>query len=220
MILHTEAEASDWLAKRQDVPRGTLAGLERFEVLLREENTRQNLVSAASLESLRLRHVTDSVQLVDLAPPAPLRWLDLGSGAGFPGLMVGLFSRHELTLVESRALRFEFLSRAVAALAMGERVAVVGSPIERVEPSPFDVISARAFAPLPRLLALAHPFSTEKTRWVLPKGRSAQTELEQIRDAWQGDFRLVPSLTDPDARIIVAEGVRQRAAPSRQRSRA
>jgi 16S rRNA (guanine527-N7)-methyltransferase len=77
------------------------------------------------------------------------------------------------------------------------------------------VISARAFAPLPRLFELAHRFSTEKTLWLLPKGRSAKSELEAARGAWQGDFRLEPSLTDADARIIVATGVRRRSGRSK-----
>jgi 16S rRNA (guanine527-N7)-methyltransferase len=72
------------------------------------------------------------------------------------------------------------------------------------------VISARAFAPLGRLFALAERFASPGTRWVLPKGRNAKSELEEVRASWQGDFRLEPSLTDPDAQIIVAEQVRRR----------
>ena len=76
-------------------------------------------------------------------------------------------------------------------------------------PRPFDAISARAFAPLGRLLDLATGFSTTKTVWLLPKGRSARSELEALDASWQGDFRLEPSLTDPEARIVVASGVRR-----------
>ena len=93
---------------------------------------------------------------------------------------------------------------------------VVQSRIERVEARPFATISARAFAPLGRLLELGARFSTEKTVWILPKGRNAQSELEAIATTWQGDFRLEPSLTDPDARIIVATGVSRRKARSRR----
>ena len=73
-----------------------------------------------------------------------------------------------------------------------------------------DVISARAFAPLPKLLALAERFSTPETVWILPKGRNAKSELEAARSSWQGDFRLEPSLTDADAGIVVASRVRRK----------
>jgi 16S rRNA (guanine527-N7)-methyltransferase len=221
MILLGEAEATAWLSSRLDlVPRGTSERLAAFEALIRERAETQNLISRSTLANLQLRHVVDSVQLLDLAPDVEIEWLDLGSGAGFPGLMVAVFSAHRVTLVESRRLRIEFLQKAVELLHLGDRVEILGMPIERVPPRPFDVISARAFAPLPKLLELAHSFSTEKTRWVLPKGRGAQTELEQVEHAWQGDFRLVPSITDADARIIIAEGVRPRTASYRQGRRA
>jgi len=113
-------------------------------------------------------------------------------------------------LVESRRLRIDVPSRAAELLGISDRTTVVGSPLERVPDGKFAIISARAFAPLDRLLPLAHRFSTENTLWILPKGRSAQSELEQVRDAWQGEFRLEPSLTDPEARIIVATGVQPR----------
>jgi 16S rRNA (guanine527-N7)-methyltransferase len=77
-----------------------------------------------------------------------------------------------------------------------------------METRAFDVISARAFAPLERLLPLAARFSTSGTIWILPKGRSAESELAAVRSSWQGEYRLEPSLTDPDARIIIASGVR------------
>ncbi|MGQ0560206.1 MAG: 16S rRNA (guanine(527)-N(7))-methyltransferase RsmG, partial [Sphingosinicella sp.] len=134
-------------------------------------------------------------------------WIDLGSGAGFPGLVVALLHRGPVTLVEERRLRADFLLRAVAEL--GLQTEVVALRAERIEPRPFDVISARAFAPLPRLLAIAKRFSTAKTVLIAPKGRNAQSELEALPPSWQGDFRLVPSLTEPEAAIIVATGVRQ-----------
>lgn len=204
-------DADAWLRSNfPDVPRETWDSLNAFEGLLRRENEAQNLVSRGTLDQLRLRHFADSAQLLHLAPSAPASWLDLGSGAGFPGLIVAALSNHLVTLVESRRLRIEFLSRAAGLLEIRDRVRIAGMPLERVATEKLDVISARAFAPLPKLLTLAHRFSTEKTIWILPKGRGAQSELEQVRDAWQGDFRLEPSLTDPEARIIVAQGVQPR----------
>ncbi|HYG47549.1 MAG TPA: 16S rRNA (guanine(527)-N(7))-methyltransferase RsmG [Allosphingosinicella sp.] len=198
-----EAEAK----ARLDVPRETIERLEDFAALLRSENDRQNLVSKGSLGSLWERHILDSAQLVSFAPSEARTWLDLGTGAGFPGLLVPLFHSADVVLVESRRLRAEFLRTASSALGIAERVEILCSRLETIPDRRFDVISARAFAPLPRLLGLAERFSTAKTIWILPKGRNAKSELEEARSSWQGDFRLEPSLTDADARIIVANGV-------------
>jgi 16S rRNA (guanine527-N7)-methyltransferase len=193
-----------------NVPRETLERFDAFVALLREENERQNLVSRSSLDEVWARHIVDSAQLLRHAPEAADTWLDLGTGAGFPGLVVACLFPGRVTLVESRKLRVDFLTRAAAALGVSDRTAIVCAKIEKFEAPPFDVISARAFAPLDRLLTLAERFSTAKTRWILPKGRNAKTELEAAESLWQGDFRLEPSLTDPEAGIIVAEGVRRR----------
>jgi 16S rRNA (guanine527-N7)-methyltransferase len=209
-MIDSEQEARAWIASHLDVSRETMGGLDALIGLVAQENERQNLIARDSLPCIWRRHVADSAQLLRHAPAGATSWLDLGSGAGFPGLVVALLWPSEMTLVESRRLRADFLRAAASALGLSHSVSVVHARLERVTPSSFDVISARAFAPLDRLLQLAAPFSTEKTRWILPKGRSAQSELDAVRSAWQGDFRLEPSLTDPDARIIVAEGVRPR----------
>jgi 16S rRNA (guanine527-N7)-methyltransferase len=113
-------------------------------------------------------------------------------------------------MVESRKLRVDFLQRAAAVLQVDHRVEILCSKVEAVGGRPFDVISARAFAPLEKLLSLASRFSTEQTRWILPKGKNAKTELEAAESLWQGAFKLEPSITDADAYIIVAERVRPR----------
>lgn len=208
-----EAQALQWLSDSLGVSRETSARLEAFGRMLRSENERQNLVSAATLDQFWSRHVVDSAQLLRFAgEPGP--WLDLGTGAGFPGLVIAVLRQGPIALVESRRLRADFLRRAAAELRVEPEI--VQTPIERVPARAFAVISARAFAPLPRLLELAHRFSTEKTLWLLPKGRNAKSELEAIGGAWQGDFRLEPSLTDADAHIVVATGVRRRPGRSKQ----
>lgn len=202
-----EAGAQGWLRDSLGVSRETLARIAAFGDLLRAENEQQNLVSAATLAHFWSRHVVDSAQLLRFAA-ADGPWLDLGTGAGFPGLIVAALREGPVTIVESRRLRVEFLHRAAARLAIQPEI--VHASLERVPARPFAMISARAFSPLPRLLAIAHRFSTENTLWLLPKGRGAKSELEAIDGAWQGDFRLEPSLTDADAEIIVATGVRRR----------
>jgi 16S rRNA (guanine527-N7)-methyltransferase len=181
--------------------------LDCFASLVKEEASRQNLVSASSLETVWQRHIADSAQLLRFAPSPGCSWLDLGSGAGFPGLVVALLHQGPVRLIEERRLRVEFLRRCAATLGLD--VEITHSPLQRVEPRPYDAISARAFARLGTLLELAYPFSTAKSRWVLPKGRNAQSELDALEASWQGDFRLEPSATDANARIIVADGVRR-----------
>lgn len=200
-----ENGAREWLQARFNVPRGTMDRLDAFAALLRAENERQNLVSKGSLDHLWVRHIVDSAQLLEWAPSPKSTWLDLGSGAGFPGLIVAALHGGSVTLVEERRLRVEFLRTAAAVL--GVDAEIVADRVERVAERPFDVVSARAFAPLPKLFELGSQFSTTKTRWILPKGRNARSELDAARASWQGDFRIEPSLTDPDAGIIIAEGV-------------
>ena len=211
--MNSEADAKAWLGKELRVSRETMTRFEAFADLLRQENERQNLVSRGSLEHLWVRHIADSAQLCLHAPSSSGSWLDLGSGAGFPGLIVAALHKGPVTLVESRKLRVQFLQQAAQVLQV--EVRIIGDRLERVPAQAFDLISARAFASSAATWQLSHRFSTTTTRWILPKGASAQSELEAARASWHGDFRLVPSLTDPDASIIIAEGVR----PRRQRER-
>ncbi|HKR24713.1 MAG TPA: 16S rRNA (guanine(527)-N(7))-methyltransferase RsmG [Allosphingosinicella sp.] len=202
-----EAEARAWVEERFDVPRETMARLDAFAALIREESRHHNLVSRSTLGQLWSRHIADSAQLLAFAPSPEARWVDLGSGAGFPGLIVAVLHGGPVTLVEERKLRADFLRRAAAAL--GVAVDIRQARVERLPPVPFEVISARAFAPLGRLLDLGTGLSTTNSVWILPKGRNAQSELEALDASWQGDFRLEPSVTDAEARIIVATGVRR-----------
>ena len=212
-----ENEAKAWTATSFDVSRETMTRLERFIALLREENERQNLVSKASLDHIWLRHIADSAQLLRFVPSPQASWVDLGSGAGFPGLVVAALHKGPVTLIEERRLRVDFLRRAAEVL--GVQVEIIARSVERVPPRPFDVISARAFAPLPRLLELGTGFSTKNSLWVLPKGRNAAQELEALDPSWQGVFELEPSVTDEEAQIILARGVHRKGRndPNRRR---
>jgi 16S rRNA (guanine527-N7)-methyltransferase len=209
-----EDGARAWLEREFDVPRETMARLDAFVALLREENERQNLVSRASLDQLWLRHIADSAQLLRFATAPDAAWVDLGTGAGFPGLVVALLHRGPVTLIEERRLRVDFLHRAAESL--GVAVEIIGGKAERVTGRSFDVISARAFAPLGRLFQLGTGLSTDKSVWLLPKGRNAETELEALDPSWQGSFRLEPSVTDPAARIIVAHRVHRQGGRKRR----
>lgn len=201
-----EADARAWTERECDVPRETMARLDAFTELLRRENESTNLVSRASLDQIWCRHIADSAQLLRFAP-AGASWVDLGTGAGFPGLIVAALHKGPVTLIEERRLRADFLRRAAETL--GVRVEILQMRAERVPARSFGVISARAFAPLAKLLELGTGLSTTNSIWILPKGRNAQSELEALDSSWQGEFRLEPSVTDPEAQIIVAEGVRR-----------
>jgi len=201
----TEDEAKTWLLER-DVSRETYADLARFSALLQEENKVQNLIANSTMDRIWSRHIVDSAQLLDLAPQQGT-WLDLGSGAGFPGLIAAMVGGRPVTLVESRAKRISFLRRAATELAIAHRVNIFGGRVEAMDHAPFSVISARAFAPLDRLFGLAHRLSRPGTVWLLPKGRSAAQELAAAKGSWQGAFRIVTSITDPDSAIIVASNV-------------
>lgn len=205
-----EASARELVRRLFDVPRETMERLDAFAALLRAENERQNLVSKASLGAVWQRHILDSAQLLRWAPSSTATWLDLGTGAGFPGLVVAVLHEGWVTLVEERKLRVEFLRRAAELLGIAGRVEIEAGKLNRMPPRIFDVISARAFAPLPRLFELATPFSTQKTLFVLPKGRNARAELEAAESSWQGAFRLEPSLTDAEASILLARGVKRK----------
>lgn len=210
----TEEEARDWLAG--NVPRETLSRLERLVALVLDEMSRQNLIAASTADHIWGRHIVDSAQLLAIAPANARNWIDLGSGAGFPGMVIAAVRPDiAMTLVESRRKRIDFLRATAEALGIAKQVVVIGQRCEVLGSQPHDVISARAFAPLDRLLPLAHRFSHPETAWLLPKGRSAASELEAVADSWQGDFRIVPSLTDSEAAIIVARHVKPRGRASR-----
>ena len=194
-------------AAGHDVSRETVALLEKYLDLLRRESGRQNLVSTATLDQAWERHVLDSAQLARFEPRPGASWVDIGSGAGLPGLVVAALVNGPVCLVEPRRLRADFLARAASELGLADRVSVVQANIERVQ-GRFDVIMARAVAPLAKLLEISAHLSTGKTRWVLPKGRTVDSELADARRAWQGVFHVEPSVTSADSRIVVASGVR------------
>jgi len=191
-----------------DVPRETFDKIEHFVALLVDENARQNLVAKSTLPDLWQRHIVDAAQLAALAPDRQ-SWLDVGSGAGLPGLVIAILTGQPMLLIEPRRLRADFLQRAIDSLDLGQTVSVIQSKVEAVRRPPIDIITARAVASVDHLFTMAAHLSHKGTIWVLPKGRSAKSELDEARRTWQGDFRLEPSRTDPGAQIVIASRVRR-----------
>ena len=189
----------------RDVSRETFEKIEAYAALLREENGRQNLISASTLGSLWERHILDSAQLIRFEPRPGASWADIGAGAGLPGIVVACLVDGPVTLIEPRRLRADFLHKLCESLALNASVFLGRS--ERAQGT-YDVITARAVAKLSNLLKISAHLSTTKSLWVLPKGRSAERELAEAQQAWQGAFHVERSATDPDSRIVIGTGVR------------
>ena len=200
-----------------EVSRGTSAVLDGYVTALLAENRRQNLISAATEGEIWDRHIRDSAQLLSFAQRDFESWVDVGSGAGLPGLVVAILSGKSTTLVEPRAKRVEFLRQMVVDLGLAN-VRVVAGSAAAVHDT-FDVVSARAVAPLDRLFGLTLHLAHDGTRFVFPKGRAANSELEVANRTWQGDIRLEPSQTSDEASIVVAEHVRRRGQDDLRRDR-
>ena len=184
------------------VSRETAGRLVIFAEELQRWQRALNLVSPASLPMLWTRHIDDSLQLAELEPEAPT-WLDFGSGGGLPGLIVAAANpdRH-VDLVESDVRKAAFLRSTARKMAVD--VAVHQVRMESLDHSKSvpDVVSARAVAPLSRLLAYAQPFLARGAKGLFPKGRNAESELTEARECWIFETDIVRSRTDPEGRIL------------------
>jgi 16S rRNA (guanine527-N7)-methyltransferase len=204
----TEDEARGWLQTNFDVSRETWDRLERYVAILLAAMDEQNLIAESTRSHIWARHIVDSAQLLPLAAQAGEgEWLDLGSGAGLPGIVLACLSDRHMVMVESRRKRIDFLESVVADLGLAH-ARIFGGRVEMMPATNAAVISARAYAPLPKLFESALHLSDKKSLWVLPKGRNAQNELEAARPAWQGVFHIETSVTDADSAIVVAHAVK------------
>jgi 16S rRNA (guanine527-N7)-methyltransferase len=201
--------------RRPDVSRETRRRLDVIEAQLRKWQPRINLVAPSTMDDIGQRHIADSLQLVELAPTAR-SWIDLGSGGGFPGLVVAAVLAENraanVVLVESNAKKCAFL-RETARLAELP-VTVVCDRIERAIPAlttSFDVVSARALAPLTALLGFAEPLVARGAIGLFPKGQGVDDEIRQALGAWNFRHDLIQSLTERDARIIRVQSIAPRA---------
>lgn len=200
----------DDFAARFDVSRETLATLDLYAALLTDWQSRMNLVGPSTLPHLWDRHFADSAQLLSLAGTGTT-WLDIGTGAGFPGLVLAILDpTAKLTLVESITKKCRFLLEVVGAAGLSDRVRVENRRIETLPRQRFQIITARALAALDQLFDWSAAFAGPETQWLLPKGARFAEELAVAQRRFAFDHRLVPSLTDPEARIIIATGVRRR----------
>jgi 16S rRNA (guanine527-N7)-methyltransferase len=193
-----------------DVSRETLDTLKAFENQVRRWNAAINLVSKNSLDDLWSRHIADSAQIFKARPTSATSWVDLGSGGGFPGLVVAILAREatpelNVTLVEADVRKATFLRQA--AQALGLKVTVLSARIESLPPQNADVLSARALASLTELLGYADQHLQPDGTAIFPKGARYAEELAQAREAWDFDVEAIPSASDKDAAVLVVRNI-------------
>jgi len=185
-----------------DVSRETLARLKAYGGLLADWNARHNLVSHTSLEDMWLRHFLDSAQLAPLVPINARTLIDIGSGAGFPGLVLAelLRGRVQVTLIEATSKKCRFLEAVAQRLDLP--VIVRNERAEDAARAPFDIVTARACAPLPLLLRYAQHFAGGTTTCLFLKGQNVEAELTEARKSWRMKFRQHKSLSDASGVIL------------------
>ena len=201
-------DGSQAFAKALPVSRETLGKLQTYAALLGEWGSMQDLVAPSTLGDIWHRHIADSAQLLPLAPPDATKWVDLGSGAGFPGMVVAILAADRpdfrVTLIESSNRKCSFLREV--ARKTGAPVDILCMRIEELAThhtlAPAEVVTARALAPLGKLLKLAQPLLADTTVALFLKGRDAPREIEDALKQWTFQVLTTPSRTDPDGRIV------------------
>ena len=200
----------DWLPISPE----TLARLTAYGALLQEWNARMNLVAKSTIPAMWERHFLDSAQLFPLIPPQAKILTDLGSGAGFPGLVLAALAQGEgrmlkVRLIESTAKKTAFLQEAAAIMGLGN-VTIHTARAEAIPPWKSDVVTARAFAPLSRLLGYAAPFLQKEHLCLLLKGCRATDEMEEARRHWNFTVELSPSRLPGDGVILALQNIRKK----------
>ncbi|MDP9196891.1 MAG: 16S rRNA (guanine(527)-N(7))-methyltransferase RsmG [Pseudomonadota bacterium] len=190
-----------------DVSRETLHRLEMYLDLLKRWNPAINLVSASTLPDAWNRHIVDSAQLFPLLPPGTRHVLDMGSGAGFPGLVLAILGVPRVTLVESDSRKCVFLKETARITGIADRVTVINRRLENLAPQdipagPADVVTARALAPLHELLAWAVRFLAQEGTCLFLKGKTAAQEEAEARKTWSFQAERFPGRTDPEGTIL------------------
>lgn len=196
------------------VSRETLDRLKAYAAILEKWQKAINLVGPSTLPDLWQRHFLDSAQLYTLAPAEARVWVDLGSGAGFPGLVLAILGAPEMHLVESDGRKMAFLSEA--ARATGTKVHFHRSRIEALKPFPADVVSARALAALDKLVGYARPFCHSGTVMLFPKGVDAEAELTTAAKNWKMAPQRVQSRSDAGGVILKFTGIPEPQPPNPQ----
>lgn len=199
----TEDEAKAWLTER--VSRETFERLQVYEAQLHKWQRTVNLVASNTLDEVWSRHFVDSAQLFELAPKEGTHWLDLGSGGGFPGLVVAAMGAErdrklQVTMVESDIRKCGFLREVARQTEL--TIHILSRRIGDIPKQSPDVISARALSGLTALIEHVRPHLAEKTCLLFPKGGRWREEVETLPQHWQTICKPIPSVTNPDAVVL------------------
>lgn len=194
---------------RFDVSRETMAQMDAFAGLLARWQAKINLVGPKTLKEVWSRHIWDAAQMRDHIPPETTSILDIGSGAGLPGLILSALTQVQLHSVESDGRKVAFQRQAAMAMGLVEKVVLHNNRIEALPGLGVDIITARAFAPLSKLFELSHTHAHEKTLWILPKGQNVALEIEEATKCWTFHVKQVHSETDDHAKLLLVHTVRR-----------
>lgn len=195
---------------KQDVSRETYERLNAYKELLIRWNAKINLVAPSTIQHIWQRHIEDCLQIARLAKPERGVWADLGSGGGLPGIVVAVAVADmpiTFTLVESDKRKAAFLRTAIRNLAL-KNVSIINDRIESVSPLNADIVSARALAPLPKLLSYVKPHLAPTGRAWLMKGARWEDEISNAKRIWAFNYQAFPSKSEPEAAILQVDGIR------------
>jgi len=197
-----DSPVPDWL----NVSRETLAALQAFADEVRRWNPAINLVSKNSLPDIWQRHLLDSAQLYPLGGNG--LWLDMGSGGGFPGVVMGIMGAQNMVMIESDQRKSTFLREV--SRKMGLQNQIITARLEDVPAMQAQTITARALAPLTDLIGLAQRHIAPQGRAIFPKGRGFQAEIDQAKQDWVFNCQVIASKTDSEAAILVVSAIEKR----------
>lgn len=212
-IMHTNKNAvKNWFETELDVSRETMSRLELYADLVVKWQPRINIVGASTTEDVWARHLQDSAQiwphLAEIAQKEETKIVDFGSGAGFPGIVLSILGASHVTMMESVTKKTVFLMEACRVCGCLAKTRIARERIEAAKPENADIITARAFAPLPKLLEMGQRHLKSGGKYVLLKGRAYEAELADARDAgWKFSVTTFPGIVDPDGVVMILEGV-------------
>jgi 16S rRNA (guanine527-N7)-methyltransferase len=192
-------------AATQNVSRETISRLQAYEALLRRWNVKINLVAKSTLDDIWQRHFADSAQLFQLARQKSGLWVDLGSGAGFPGMVLAIMARElapdlRIALIESDQRKCAFLQTVATAVAVDAKI--ISQRAELVEPQNANLVVARALAALTELIPLAQRHLANDGECLFLKGVTAESELTAVGRIWDSSVETIPSVTDPNGVVL------------------
>lgn len=202
---HNQISSKDEFESHFNVSRETMVKLEHYKENLEKWANKINLVSLSTLQDFWSRHAIDSAQLINIAGPKARRWIDFGSGAGFPGLIIATLlaqnsDEYSVTLVDTNIKRCTFLTES--ARILGVNINVINKKAEEIPPYPLDIVTARAFTSLSNLLALSLPYVASGGRPLFLKGETVQDEVKEASTKYSFGFKTWPSIAHKTGQVI------------------